>query len=170
MLGEVGDGFKVAMSALDSGRYSVAAGCVGLCQAALEESVAYSQERTQFDRPIAGFQLVQAMIADMVVRTDAARLLVYRAGAVKDAGRPSTLETSIAKYNATEAAVWCCDKAIQVHGGAGYSTDHPVERFYRDARVTTIYEGTSQIQQLIIGRAVTGVDALKPMEVEREPG
>lgn len=169
MLGEVGDGFKVAMSALDSGRYSVAAGCVGLCQAALEESIAYAQERTQFDRPIAGFQLVQAMIADMVVRTDAARLLVYRAGAVKDAGRPSTLETSIAKYNATEAAVWCCDKAIQVHGGAGYSTDHPVERFYRDARVTTIYEGTSQIQQLIIGRAVTGVDALKPMEVEREP-
>ena len=169
MLGEVGDGFKVAMSALDSGRYSVAAGCVGLCQAALEESVAYAQERTQFDRPIAGFQLVQAMIADMVVRTEAARLLVYRAGSVKDAGRPSTLETSIAKYNATEAAVWCCDKAIQVHGGAGYSTDHPVERFYRDARVTTIYEGTSQIQQLIIGRAVTGVDALKPMEAEREP-
>ena len=169
ILGEVGDGFKVAMSALDSGRYSVAAGCVGLCQAALEESVGYAQERTQFDRPIAGFQLVQAMIADMVVRTDAARLLVYRAGAVKDAGRPSTLETSIAKYNATEAAVWCCDKAIQVHGGAGYSTDHPVERLYRDARVTTIYEGTSQIQQLIIGRAVTGVDALKPMETEREP-
>ncbi|MFM9023570.1 MAG: acyl-CoA dehydrogenase family protein [Solirubrobacterales bacterium] len=169
MLGEVGDGFKVAMSALDSGRYSVAAGCVGLCQAALEESIAYAQERTQFDRPIAGFQLVQAMIADMVVRTEAARLLVYRAGAVKDAGRPSTLETSIAKYNATEAAVWCCDKAIQVHGGAGYSTDHPVERFYRDARVTTIYEGTSQIQQLIIGRAVTGVDALKPMVTEPEP-
>lgn len=168
MLGEVGDGFKVAMSALDSGRYSVAAGCVGLCQAALEESVAYAQERTQFDRPIAGFQLVQSMIADMVVRTEAARLLVYRAGSVKDAGKPSTLETSIAKYNATEAAVWCCDKAIQVHGGAGYSTDHPVERFYRDARVTTIYEGTSQIQQLIIGRAVTGVDALKPMVIEPE--
>ena len=168
MLGEVGDGFKVAMSALDSGRYSVAAGCVGLCQAALEESIAYAQERTQFDRPIAGFQLVQSMIADMVVRTEAARLLVYRAGSVKDAGKPSTLETSIAKYNATEAAVWCCDRAIQVHGGAGYSTDHPVERFYRDARVTTIYEGTSQIQQLIIGRAVTGVDALKPMVIEPE--
>ncbi len=168
MLGEVGDGFKVAMSALDSGRYSVAAGCVGLCRAALEESIAYAQERTQFDRPIAGFQLVQSLIADMVVRTDAARLLVYRAGAVKDAGEPSTLETSIAKYSATEAAVWCCDKAIQVHGGAGYSTDHPVERFYRDARVTTIYEGTSQIQQLIIGRAVTGIDALKPMVIEPE--
>ena len=166
MLGEVGDGFKVAMSALDSGRYSVAAGCVGLARASLEESIAYANERTQFDRPIAGFQLVQAMIADMVVKTEAARLLVYKAGSVKDAGKPSTLETSIAKYYATEAAVWCSDKAIQVHGGAGYSREHPVERYYRDARVTTIYEGTSQIQQLIIGRAVTGQDALKPMTVE----
>jgi len=166
MLGEVGDGFKVAMSALDSGRYSVAAGCVGLARASLEESIAYANERTQFDRPIAGFQLVQAMIADMVVKTEAARLLVYKAGSVKDAGKPSTLETSIAKYYATEAAVWCSDKAIQVHGGAGYSREHPVERYYRDARVTTIYEGTSQIQQLIIGRAVTGIDALKPMTSE----
>ncbi len=166
MLGEVGDGFKVAMSALDSGRYSVAAGCVGLARASLEASIAYAQERTQFERPIAGFQLVQAMIADMVVKTEAARLLVYKAGWVKDAGKPSTLETSIAKYYATEAAVWCSDKAIQVHGGAGYSREHPVERYYRDARVTTIYEGTSQIQQLIIGRAVTGIDALKPMAVE----
>ena len=166
MLGEVGDGFKVAMSALDSGRYSVAAGCVGLARAALEESISYANERTQFNRPIAGFQLVQAMIADMVVKTEAARLLVYKAGSVKDAGKPSTLETSIAKYYATEAAVWCSDKAIQVHGGAGYSREHPVERYYRDARVTTIYEGTSQIQQLIIGRAVTGQDALKPMTVE----
>ena len=166
MLGEVGDGFKVAMSALDSGRYSVAAGCVGLARASLEESIAYANERTQFDRPIAGFQLVQAMIADMVVKTEAARLLVYKAGWVKDAGKPSTLETSIAKYYATEAAVWCSDKAIQVHGGAGYSREHPVERYYRDARVTTIYEGTSQIQQLIIGRAVTGQDALKPMTSE----
>ena len=168
MLGGVGDGFKVAMTALDSGRYSVAAGCVGLCQAALDESIAYAQERTQFDRPIAGFQLVQAMIADMAVRTEAARMLVYRAGAVKDAGKRSTLETSIAKYFATEAAVWCANTAIQVHGGAGYSTDHPVERFFRDARVTTIYEGTSQIQQLIIGRLLTGIDALKPLVAEPE--
>ena len=166
LLGGVGDGFKVAMSALDSGRYSVAAGSVGLCQAALDESIRYAQERTQFDRPIAGFQLVQAMIADMVVRTEAARMLVYKAASVKDAGKPSTLETSIAKYFATEAAVWCANTAIQVHGGAGYSTDHPVERFFRDARVTTIYEGTSQIQQLIIGRLVTGIDALKPMTID----
>jgi hypothetical protein len=130
--------------------------------------VKYAQERTQFDRPIAGFQLVQAMIADMVVRTHASRLLVFQAGATKDAGRPSTVETSICKYYASESAKWCSDAAIQIHGGAGYVDDHPVERFYRDARVTTIYEGTSQIQQLIIGRAATGIDALKPMVIERD--
>ena len=162
MLGEIGDGFKVAMSALDSGRYSVAAGCVGICQGSVEESVKYATERHAFQRPIASFQLVQEMIADMVVRTDAARMLVYRAGALKDAGKPSTTETSIAKYFATEAACWCADRAIQVHGGAGYVDDHPVERFYRDARVTTLYEGTSQIQKLIIGRATTGINALVP--------
>ena len=162
LLGEVGDGFTVAMSALDSGRYSVAAGCVGICQGSVDESVRYAGERHQFDRPIASFQLVQEMIAEMVVRTDAGRLLVHRAGALKDAGRPSTTETSIAKLYATEAAVWCADRAIQVHGGAGYVDDHPVERFYRDARVTTLYEGTSQIQRLIIGRATTGINALVP--------
>jgi butyryl-CoA dehydrogenase len=162
MLGEVGDGFKVAMSALDSGRYSVAAGCVGICQGSVEESVRYATERRQFERPIASFQLVQDMIAEMVVRTDAARLLVLRTGGLKDAARPSTTETSIAKLFATEAAVWCADRAIQVHGGAGYVDDHPVERFYRDARVTTLYEGTSQIQKLIIGRATTGINALVP--------
>lgn len=162
LLGGVGDGFKIAMSALDSGRYSVAAGCVGICQACVEESVSYAKERTQFDRPIASFQLVQAMIADMVVQTDAARMLVFRAGALKDEGRPSTTETSIAKLYATEAGKNCADLAIQVHGGAGYVDDHPVERFYRDVRVTSLYEGTSQIQKLIIGRAVTGINALVP--------
>ena len=162
MLGDVGDGFKVAMSALDSGRYSVAAGCVGICQGCVDESVAYSQEREQFGRPIASFQLVQAMIADMVVQTDAARLLVMRAGWLKDAGQPSTTETSIAKLYATEAGKNCADLAIQVHGGAGYVDDHPVERFYRDVRVTSLYEGTSQIQKLIIGRAATGINALVP--------
>jgi alkylation response protein AidB-like acyl-CoA dehydrogenase len=160
VLGAVGDGFKVAMSALDSGRLSVAAGCVGICRASVDESVRYATERVQFGRPIGSFQLVQEMLADMVVRTDAARLLVWRAGALKDAGRPSTTETSIAKLFATEAAVWCADRAIQVHGGSGYVDDFPVERFYRDARVTTLYEGTSQIQKLIIGRAVTGINAL----------
>jgi len=162
LMGEIGDGFKIAMSALDSGRYSVAAGCVGICQASLDASVAYSKERTQFDRPIASFQLVQELIADMVVQTEAARGLVWRAGWLKDKGRPSTTETSIAKLYATEAAVNCANNAIQVHGGSGYVDDYPVERYLRDARVTTLYEGTSQIQKLIIGRAVTGENALVP--------
>jgi butyryl-CoA dehydrogenase len=162
LLGEVGDGFKVAMSALDSGRYSVAAGCVGICQGCVDESVSYAKEREQFGRPIASFQLVQAMIADMVVKTEASRMLVWRAGWLKDEGRPNTLETSVAKLHATEAAVECANTAIQVHGGAGYVDDHPVERYFRDVRVTTLYEGTSQIQKLIIGRAVTGINALVP--------
>jgi alkylation response protein AidB-like acyl-CoA dehydrogenase len=162
MLGQVGDGFKVAMSALDSGRYSVAAGCVGICQGCVEESVSYAKEREQFGRPIASFQLVQAMIADMVLKTDASRLLVWRAGWLKDKGQPNTTETSIAKLHATEAAVECANLAIQVHGGAGYVDDHPVERYFRDVRVTTLYEGTSQIQKLIIGRALTGINALVP--------
>jgi butyryl-CoA dehydrogenase len=162
VLGEVGDGFKIAMSALDSGRYSVAAGCVGICQGCVNESVSYSKEREQFGRPIAAFQLVQAMIADMVVETEASRMLVWRAGFLKDAGRPNTTETSIAKLYATEAAIRCANTAIQVHGGAGYVDDHPVERYLRDVRVTTLYEGTSQIQKLIIGRAATGINALVP--------
>jgi alkylation response protein AidB-like acyl-CoA dehydrogenase len=162
MLGEIGDGFKVAMSSLDSGRYSVAAGCVGICQGCVEESVKYSKEREQFGKPIASFQLVQAMIADMVLKTDASRMLVWRAGFLKDKGRPNTLETSVAKLHATEAAVECSNTAIQVHGGAGYVDDHPVERYFRDVRVTTLYEGTSQIQKLIIGRAMTGINALVP--------
>lgn len=162
MLGRIGEGFKVAMSALDSGRYSVAAGCVGICQGCVEESVKYAKEREQFGRPIASFQLVQAMIADMVLKTDASRMLVWRAGFLKDKGRPNTLETSIAKLHATEASLECANLAIQVHGGAGYVDDHPVERYFRDARVTTLYEGTSQIQKLIIGRGMTGINALVP--------
>ena len=162
MLGAIGDGFKVAMGALDSGRYSVAAGCVGICQGCVEESVKYAKERQQFGRPIASFQLVQAMIADMVLKTDASRMLVWRAGFLKDKGRPNTLETSVAKLHATEASLECANLAIQVHGGAGYVDDHPVERYFRDARVTTLYEGTSQIQKLIIGREMTGIAALVP--------
>jgi alkylation response protein AidB-like acyl-CoA dehydrogenase len=162
VLAEIGEGFKVAMSALDSGRFSVAAGCVGICQGCVEESVRYATERRQFDRPIASFQLVQAMLAEMKVKTDAARMLVWRSAFLKDAGRPNTLETSIAKLYATESAVECANTAIQVHGGAGYVDDHPVERWFRDVRVTTLYEGTSQIQKLIIGRALTGINALVP--------
>jgi alkylation response protein AidB-like acyl-CoA dehydrogenase len=162
MLGEVGDGFKIAMSALDSGRYSVAAGCVGICQGSLDASVRYSKERVQFGRPIASFQLVQEMLTDIAVQTDAARMLVWRAGYLKDTGKPNTTETSVAKLYATEAAIRCANTAIQVHGGSGYVDDYPVERYLRDVRVTTLYEGTSQIQKLIIGRALTGINALVP--------
>jgi alkylation response protein AidB-like acyl-CoA dehydrogenase len=160
VLGEVGEGFKVAMTALDSGRFSVAAGCVGICQGCVDASVSYAKEREQFGRPIAAFQLVQAMIADMVVDTQAARALLWRAGWLKDTGQPNTQETSVAKLYASEAAIRSANTAIQVHGGSGYVDDHPVERYLRDARVTTLYEGTSQIQKLIIGRSVTGVNAM----------
>ena len=160
LLGEVGQGFKVAMTALDSGRFSVAAGCGGICQGCVDASVSYAKEREQFGRPIAAFQLVQAMIADMVVDTQAARSLVWKAGWLKDTGQPNTLETSVAKLFCTEAAIRSANTAIQVHGGSGYVDDYPVERYLRDARVTTLYEGTSQIQKLIIGRAVTGVNAM----------
>ncbi|HEY3944562.1 MAG TPA: acyl-CoA dehydrogenase family protein [Solirubrobacteraceae bacterium] len=162
ILGQVGDGFKVAMSALDSGRYSVAAGCVGICQGCLDASVGYAKERQQFGRPIASFQLVQEMLADIALETEAARMLVWRAGYLKDSGQPNTTETSVAKLYATEAAIRCANNAIQVHGGSGYVDDYPVERYLRDVRVTTLYEGTSQIQKLIIGRALTGIDALVP--------
>ena len=164
LLGEVGDGFKVAMSALDNGRYSVAAGCVGICDGCVDASVAYSTERKQFGVPLARFQLVQEMIADMILKRDASRMLVYRAGVLKDEGKPNTMETSVAKLYATEAAVECANLAIQVHGGSGYVDDYPVERYLRDARVTTLYEGTSQIQKLIIGRLATGVNAMLPFE------
>ncbi|HVX33410.1 MAG TPA: acyl-CoA dehydrogenase family protein [Solirubrobacterales bacterium] len=163
LLGEVGDGFKVAMSALESGRYSVAAGCVGIMDGCVEASVSYAKERQQFGVPLARFQLVQEMIADMILKRDAARMLVYRAGMLKDEGKPNATETSVAKVYATESAVECANLAIQVHGGSGYVDDYPVERYLRDARVTTLYEGTSQIQKLIIGRAATGVNAMTPM-------
>jgi alkylation response protein AidB-like acyl-CoA dehydrogenase len=163
LLGEIGDGFKIAMTALDSGRYSVAAGCVGICDGCVDASVSYATERKQFGVPIASFQLVQELIADMVVKRDAARMLVWRAGELKDRGEPNTVETSMAKLYATEAAVECANAAIQVHGGAGYVDDYPVERYLRDARVTTLYEGTSQIHKLIIGRAATGINAMTPL-------
>lgn len=159
LLGKVGEGFKVAMSALDNGRYSVAAGCVGICQACIDASVKYSQERTAFGRPIAGFQLVQELIADMVVDTEAARLLVFQAGHLKNKGVRNTRETSIAKLYASEAALRCGNRAIQVFGGYGYSNEYPVERYMRDARVASLYEGTSQILKLVIGRFATGIGA-----------
>lgn len=159
LLGEVGDGFRVAMSALDNGRYSVGAGCLGIARGALEASVAYAKERRTFGKPIAAHQLVQDMIARMVVDVEASRLLLYRAGELKNAGKPSARETSIAKYYCSEAALRCANDAIQIHGGMGYSNEYPVERYMRDARVATIYEGTSQIQKLIIAGRETGIRA-----------
>ncbi len=159
LMGEVGDGFQVAMGALDNGRYSVGAGCLGIAKGALEASVAYAKERRAFGKPIAAHQLVQDMIARMVVDVDASRLLLYRAGELKNAGKPNTRETSIAKYYCSEAALRCANDAIQIHGGMGYSNEYPVERYMRDARVATIYEGTSQIQKLIIAGHETGIRA-----------
>jgi len=164
MLGEVGDGFKVAMSALENGRYSVAAGCVGICEGCVQSSVEYAKERKQFGVPLARFQLVQEMIAEMILKRDASRMLVLRAGLLKDERKPNATETSVAKLYTTEAAVECANLAIQVHGGSGYVDDYPVERYLRDARVTTLYEGTSQIQKLIIGRAATGINAMLPLQ------
>jgi butyryl-CoA dehydrogenase len=159
VLGHAGDGFKVAMSALDNGRYSVAAGCVGICQGCVDASVRYAKERRQFDRPIGSFQLVQDLIARMIVDTEAARLLVFRAGHLKNQGVRCTREVSIAKYFASEAAVRCALDAIQVHGSYGYSNEYPVERYLRDAKVATIYEGTSQIQKLLIASHDLGIRA-----------
>ena len=159
LLGEEGQGFKIAMTTLDKGRVSVAAGCVGIVQGCLESSVAYATSRTQFGRPLAGFQLVQDMIADISVDADAARLLVWRCADLIDRGEPFGVAASKAKLYASEAAVRAANHTIQVYGGAGYVDEHPAEKYLRDARVMTLYEGTSQIQKLLIGRAETGVSA-----------
>jgi alkylation response protein AidB-like acyl-CoA dehydrogenase len=159
LLGPVGDGLKIALSALDNGRYGVAAGCVGIMQGCVDACVDYATKRRQFDRPIASFQLVQDMIARMAVDLEAARLLVYRAGELKNRRLANTLETSMAKYFASEAAVRAATDAIQIHGAYGYANAHPVERYLRDAKVATIYEGTSQIQKLLIGEHLLGVRA-----------
>jgi alkylation response protein AidB-like acyl-CoA dehydrogenase len=158
-LGDEGAGFKIAMSALDKGRIAVAAGCVGLARACLEASVDYAKEREQFGKPIAGYQLVQEMLAEMAVETDAARLLVWRAADLADRGEKFGTEASMAKLFASETAVRAANQAIQVFGGYGYVDEFPVGKYLRDARVTTLYEGTSQIQKLLIGRALTGVSA-----------
>ncbi len=158
-IGDEGAGFRVAMSALDNGRMSLAAGCVGIAQGCLDASIEYATQRRQFDRPIARFQLVQELIADVAVETEAARLLVHKVATMADAGREHTLQSSYAKYFASEVAVRAANSAVQVHGGYGYVDEYPVGKYLRDARVTTLYEGTSQIQKLIIGRALTGENA-----------
>jgi alkylation response protein AidB-like acyl-CoA dehydrogenase len=159
ILGEINKGFKVAMGTLDFGRFTVAAGCVGSAQGCIDICKKYTKQRIQFGKPIASFQLVQQMIADMVVECEAGRLLVYRAGDMKNKALPNTRETSIAKYYCSEMVNRVAYKAIQIHGGYGFSGEYDVERFYRDARINTLYEGTSQIQQLIIGAYELGIKA-----------
>jgi alkylation response protein AidB-like acyl-CoA dehydrogenase len=159
LLGGEGEGMKVALSALDNGRISLAAGCVGIAQGCLDACLAYARERRQFGRSIASFQLVQELLAEIAVETDAARLLTWRAALAADSGERHTLESSIAKYYASEAAVRAANAAVQIHGGYGYVDEYPVGKYLRDARVTTLYEGTSQIQKLIIGRQLTGESA-----------
>jgi len=158
-LGAEGDGFKVAMSALDNGRISLAAGCVGIAQGCLDACVEYAGQRRQFGKAISSFQLVQELLADMSVELEAARLLTWRAALLADSGERHTLESSVAKYYASEVSVRAANAAVQVHGGYGYVDEYPVGKYLRDARVTTLYEGTSQIQKLIIGRALTGESA-----------
>ncbi|MFI1616556.1 acyl-CoA dehydrogenase family protein [Streptomyces lydicus] len=159
MLGPEGKGFSVAMSALAKGRMSVAAGCVGIAQAALEAALGYAGEREQFGGPLARHQLVQELLSDIAVDVDAARLLTWRVADLIERGEPFATAASQAKLFASEAAVRAANNALQVFGGYGYIDEYPVGKLLRDARVMTLYEGTSQIQKLLIGRALTGVSA-----------
>ncbi|MFE2933700.1 acyl-CoA dehydrogenase family protein [Streptomyces sp. NPDC059278] len=159
LLGPEGKGFSIAMSALAKGRMSVAAGCVGIAQAALDAAVGYAAEREQFGKSIASHQLVQELISDIAVDVDAARLLTWRVADLVDRGEDFATAASKAKLFASEAAVRAANNALQVFGGYGYIDEYPVGKLLRDARVMTLYEGTSQIQKLIIGRALTGVSA-----------
>ncbi|MEV7184939.1 acyl-CoA dehydrogenase family protein [Kitasatospora sp. NPDC093102] len=158
-LGEVGKGFTVAMAALAKGRMSVAAGCVGIARACLEAAVRYAGEREQFGKPIASHQLVQELLAGIAVDVEAARLLTWKVADHIERGLPFATESSIAKLYASEAAVRAANNALQVFGGYGFIDEYPVGKYLRDARVMTLYEGTSQIHQLLIGRALTGVNA-----------
>lgn len=158
-LGAEGEGFTIAMDSLDKGRISVGAGCAGIAAGCLGAAVDYATERRQFGRALASFQLVQDMIADISVEVDAARLLVWRAADLLERGEPFGTAASKAKYYASEAAVRAANSALQVFGGYGYIDEYPVQKYLRDARVMTLYEGTSQIQKLLIGRAETGVNA-----------
>ena len=154
LIGEENEGFKQALAILDRGRIGMAAWCLGIGRGALEESLAYAQERTAFGRPIAELQAVQFMLADMATRLDAGRLLTYRAAHLKEAGRPFRAEASMAKLMASEAAMWATIKAVQIHGGYGYMRDYPVERYMRDAKLGEIGEGTSEVQRMVIARAL----------------
>jgi butyryl-CoA dehydrogenase len=154
VVGKVGDGFKVAMATLDGGRIGIACQAIGIARAALETSVAYAKERKSFGVPIAEHQAIQFMLADMATEIDAARLLTLRAAAMKDEGARHSTESSCAKLYASEMSTRVAHRAIQIHGGYGYSTEFPVERHYRDARITEIYEGTSEIQRIVIAASL----------------
>jgi len=150
LLGQTGEGFKIALSTLDGGRIGIAAQALGISQAALDESIKYSKARQQFGQPIAALQAIQWMIADIATKIEAARLLTYNAASLKDKGKPYSKEAAMAKVFASETATFATHRGIQIHGGYGYTRDYPLERFYRDARITEIYEGTSEIQRLVI--------------------
>ncbi len=156
VIGKEGEGYKIALSNLEAGRIGIAAQCLGMARAALEAAVKYAQERESFGKPIFEHQAVNFRLADMATQLEAARQLVWHAASLKDAGRPCLKEASMAKLFASEMAERVCSDAIQVHGGYGYVTDFPVERIYRDVRVCQIYEGASDIQKLVIGRALAG--------------
>ncbi len=156
LLGEEGEGFIIAMTALDEGRIGIASMSVGIAQACLDAATTYAKEREQFGSPISKFQGIRWMIADIAVQIEAARLLTFNAAAMKDRGERFTTEASMAKLFASEMANRVAYQALQIHGGYGYSTEYPVERYYRDARVTTIYEGTSEVQRIVIANNVIG--------------
>jgi len=154
VLGEIGQGFPIAMALLDGGRIGIAAQAVGIARASIEASVKYAKERHAFGKPIAAFQAIQAKLAEMEARTEAAELMTLRAAWLKDQGEPHTKEAACAKLLASQTANHCAREAVQIHGGAGYLEDFPVERYMRDARITEIYEGTTEIQRLVISRAL----------------
>jgi butyryl-CoA dehydrogenase len=154
LMGEESQGFRIALTMLDGGRIGVAAQAVGIAQAALDAAVKYSKERIQFGKPICEFQAIQWMLADMGTRIEAARLLTYNAALKKQAGERFSKEAAMAKLFASETAVWVVDRSMQIHGGYGYMTEYPIERYYRDAKITEIYEGTSEVQRMVISRAL----------------
>jgi butyryl-CoA dehydrogenase len=156
LLGELGKGFKLSMVTLDGGRLGIASQALGIARAAIEDSIKYSRERIQFDQPIANFQAIQWMIADMWVEYESALLLTWRASMMKDRKMNYSREAAMAKLKASEVAMFCANKAIQIHGGYGYTEDFNVERYYRDAKITELYEGTSEIQRLVISRSLIG--------------
>jgi butyryl-CoA dehydrogenase len=154
LLGRLGDGLKIGLSALDTGRIGIGAQALGIAQAAFEAAVKYSKERQQFKKPISSFQTIQNYLADMATEIDAARLLLYRACAFKDAGQPFGAEAAMAKLYCSTTATRVTNLALQIHGGYGYSKEYDVERYFRDAKVTEIYEGTSEVQRMVIARSV----------------